>query len=183
MDLLQTILSAQGGGAVQQLARNFGLGEAQATSALQSLLPALAAGLKRNTSQEGGLDSLMGALSGGSHQRYLDDVSVLGAEDTTRDGNGILGHLLGSKDVSRQVAARAAAQTGIGADVLKKMLPVVASLAMAALSKQSAASGFQRGAAAGQGGILDMIGPLLDSNRNGSIADDVFGMLGKLMGK
>ena len=108
---------------------------------------------------------------------------MLGAEDTTRDGNGILGHLLGSKDVSRQVAARAAAQTGIGADVLKKMLPVVASLAMAALSKQSAASGFQRGATAGQGGILDMIGPLLDSNRDGSIADDVFGMLGKIMGK
>jgi len=183
MDLLQAILSAQGGSTVQQLGRNFGLGEAETVSAVQSLLPALAAGLKRNTSQEGGLESLMTALSGGSHGRYLDDLSLLGADDTTRDGNGILGHLLGSKDVSRQVAVRASAQTGIGADVLKKMLPVLASLAMAALSKQSAGPGFQQGAPGRQGGILDMIGPLLDSNRNGSIADDVFGMLGKLMGK
>jgi hypothetical protein len=46
------------------------------------------------------------------------------------DGNGILGHILGSKDVSRQVAAQASARTGIGADVLKKMLPLVATLAM-----------------------------------------------------
>jgi len=181
VDLLQAILNAQGGGAVQHLSQNFGLGQDQTVSAVQALLPALAAGLQRNTSQQGGLENLMAALSGGSHQRYLDDPSTLGLEDTVRDGNGILGHLLGSKDVSRQVAARASAQTGIGADVLKKMLPLVASLAMGALSKQSAATGYRPGAAAGQGSILDMVAPLLDSNRDGSIADDVLGMLGKFI--
>jgi hypothetical protein len=31
-------------------------------------------------------------------------------------------------------------------------------------------------------GILDMLAPMLDSNRNGSMADDVIGMLGKMMG-
>jgi hypothetical protein len=34
-------------------------------------------------------------------------------------------------------------------------------------------------ASAGGGGLLDMLTPMLDSNRNGSIADDVIGMLGK----
>ena len=124
----------------------------------------------------------MAALSGGAHQQYLDDPSTLAAEDTTRDGNGILGHLFGSKEVSRQVAAQASAKTGIGVDILKRMLPVVASLAMGALSKQSAASGYRTDAAAGQGGVLGMVGSLLDSNRDGSIADDVMGMLGKFMG-
>ena len=37
--------------------------------------------------------------------------------------------LFGSKDVSRAVAGHAAKQTGIGADVLKKMLPMVAAMA------------------------------------------------------
>lgn len=181
MDLLQTILNAQGGGTIQQLSRTFGLGRDQTVSAVQALLPALAAGLKRNTSQEGGLDSLLAALSGGHHQKYLDDPSTLVMEETTLDGNGILGHLFGSKEVSRQVAAKASSRTGIGADILKKMLPLVASLAMGALSKQSAPSGFRTEEAAGQGGILGMVGSFLDSNQDGSIADDVMGMLGKFM--
>ena len=35
--------------------------------------------------------------------------------------------LLGSKDVSREVATRAAAQTGLSPDVLKRLLPLAAS--------------------------------------------------------
>jgi hypothetical protein len=41
-----------------------------------------------------------------------------------------LGHILGSKDVSRQVAAQASTRTGISELVLKQMLPAVATLAM-----------------------------------------------------
>jgi len=80
--------------------------------------------------------------------------------------------------VSRQLAAQASAQTGIGADVLKKMLPLVASLAMGALSKQ-ASTGLRTGAPA-QAGLVGMLSPLLDSNRDGSVADDVMGMLRKV---
>jgi hypothetical protein len=72
MDLLNSILNAQGGGAVSQLASQFGLEKDQTASAIQSLLPALAGGLQRNISQ-GGLENLLGALSKGQHQRYLED--------------------------------------------------------------------------------------------------------------
>jgi hypothetical protein len=34
-----------------------------------------------------------------------------------------------------------------------------------------------------QGGLLDMLTPMLDSDRDGSIADDVLGMLGKTFGR
>ena len=179
MDLLETVLNAQGGAAVNELARNFGLEKGQAISAVEQLLPALAAGLQRNATNPSGLEGLMGALAGGRHQQYLDDPSTLTAPGALSDGNGILGHILGSKDVSRQVAAQASAQTGISADVLKKMLPILATLAMGALSKGSAPAG---GTAAASGsGIFGMLGPLLDSNRNGSVADDVMGMLGKFL--
>jgi hypothetical protein len=175
MDLLQSVLNAQNGAAVAAIGQQFGLDQNQTTTAVAQLMPALAAGLSRNATQPGGLEGLLGALAGGGHQRYLDDPSSLTDAATIQDGNGILGHILGSKDVSRQVAATASARSGVGADVLKKMLPLVATLAMGALSRQATTRGGATTAAAP--GLLGMLTPLLDSNRDGSVADDVLGML------
>ena len=116
----------------------------QASSAVGALLPALAGGLQRNVAEQGGLEALVGALTSGQHGRYLDDPALLGSADTISDGNAILGHILGTKDVSRAVASNAATTTGIGEDVLKKMLPVIATLAMGALSRQTATTGAAR---------------------------------------
>jgi hypothetical protein len=185
MDLLSMILNAGGGGAVRQLSDNFGLDENQTTSAISNLLPALGLGLARNTKKPGGLESLIGALSSGGHQRYVDDVSSLSGESTVRDGNGILGHILGSKEVSRQVASNASSQTGIGADILKKMLPVVAAMAMGALSKQQGSEGNVQALGGGsqQSGLMGMLGQFLDADKDGSVVDDVLGMASKLFNK
>lgn len=140
MDLLSMVLNAGGGNGIRQLAQKFGLDENQAGSAVSSLLPALGQGLARNATSPTGLQSLLGALATGTHQRYIDNPETVAAEETIQDGNSILGHILGSKDVSRQVASNASSQTGIGTDTLKKMLPVVAAMVMGALSKQSSAA-------------------------------------------
>ena len=123
MNTFDAMLAAQGGSTTRQLGQQFGLDDGQVSSALSALVPALAAGLQQNMSSPQGLDGLMSALGGGQHQRYVDDVTTLGSAETIADGNGILGHVFGSKDVSRQVASRAAAQTGLGEGVLKSMLP------------------------------------------------------------
>lgn len=177
MNLLDALMSAQGGESVRRLGQNFGLQEDQTVSALRQLLPALSGGLKRNVAGEGGLESLLGALGAGSHERYLDDPDALGRAETVQDGNGILGHLLGSKDVSRQVARKASEQTGIGEGVLKQMLPLVATMVMGSLSKQTASMGV-RGTQKPSNDILGMLTPLLDADQDGSVADDVMGMLG-----
>jgi hypothetical protein len=183
MNLLDALLNARGGSAVNDLGQNFGLDRNQTESALAQLLPALSSGLKRNVSSESGLQSLLSALSGTRHQMYLDDPATLGSPDTVRDGNGILGHLLGSKDVSRRVAQRASEKTGIGTEILKKMLPVVASMVMGSLSKQTSASNFQQAATREPaGGLLGMLSPFLDADKDGSVADDLLGMAGKLFG-
>jgi hypothetical protein len=175
MDLIESILKAQGGTAVNRLAAQFGLPEDQAAAAVQNILPALAGGFQRNISH-GGLDNLLRALAKGGHQRYLDDPSTLGLESTRDDGNGILAHILGSKDVSRQVAARASAKTGVSESILKKMLPLVAAMAMGAMSRQTGGGRAPAGAPAAAGsGILGMLSPLLDKNRDGSVADDILG--------
>lgn len=175
-DLLQAILQAQGGNAPKNLAQKFGVSDSQATSAVSALLPALLSGMQRNVQQPNGFEGLLNALSDGHHQRYVDQDDVVFQEDTVREGNGILGHLLGSKDVSRQVASRAAAQTGVGEDVLKQMLPVVATMLMGSLSKQTQGGRTMAAASGGQGapGLLGMLTPLLDQNQDGSVVDDVF---------
>jgi hypothetical protein len=148
------------------------------------LVPALSAGLRQNLQTENGLGGLAGALTGGNHQRYIDDPAVLADAATVADGNGILGHVLGSKDVSRQVAAQAAAQTGLAPDVMKRMLPLVATLVMGAMSRHTATGGPSALAnTAGAGGLLEMLGGALDRNGDGSALDDISGMIGRTLGR
>ena len=148
--------------------------------AISALAPALAAGFQRNLQRQGGLQSLISALSSGNHGQYLDDPTTLADPATVTDGNGILGHLLGSKDASREVASRAAAQTGLGADVLKRMVPLAATLMMGAFSKQSSHVSSSTLGGSG-GGLLSMLTPLLNQNSGGSILDGVASMVGRVV--
>ena len=180
MNLLESILDAKDGEAVRQLGSQFGLGESQTRSALSQLLPALSSGLKRNVSSEDGLQSLLSALGRGNHKRYLEQPSTLTEPETVRDGNGILGHLLGSKQVSRRVARQASQETGLQQDLLKQMLPLVATLAMGALSRQTARPEFEnRAGSASSEGLLGMLSPLLDADKDGSVLDDLLGLAKK----
>ncbi len=139
MNLLDMILGAQNGGAVKQAGSTLGLNQNESQNAIAALLPAISTALKQNTSSPQGLAGLLGALQNGNHSQYLDNPASLNSQNSVTDGNAILGHLFGSKEVSRTVAGNAAAKTGISSDILKKMLPLVATLAMGSLSKQTAA--------------------------------------------
>ncbi len=176
MNILDVIMKSQDGGAVQQLGSRFGLAPAQTQSALAALVPALAAGLQQNAARGGGLDSLMTALSSGGHERYLDQPSALVEASATADGNGILGHVLGSKDVSRQVAQEASRQTGIDAGTLKQMLPIVAGMVMGGLSKSNRTT-----PAATGDGIMAMLTPLLAQKGAGGVMEKVAGLAGGLL--
>lgn len=184
MNPLQMILGAAGGGVLNQVAGQFGLDPNQAQSAIGALLPALMGGVQNNVQQQGGLESLLGALGGGNHSQYLDDPSALASPDTTTDGNSILGHLLGSKDASRALAAQASQQTGLDSSLLKQMLPVVASLAMGALSKQNSQQNFSGVMQnQGQSGVMGLLSGFLDQNHDGSMVDDVLkGVAGRIFG-
>ena len=184
MNILDSILNAGNGSAVQQLGSQLGLDRAQTASALSALVPALSAGLRQNVQSADGLSGLARALSTGNHQRYINDPAALGDAATVADGNGILSHVFGSKDVSRQVAAQAGAQTGLGPEVMKRMLPLVATLVMGSMSRQAASPGESSlTGGTGAGGLLEMLGGALDRNRDGSALDDITGMLGKTFGR
>jgi hypothetical protein len=186
MNILEALLNAQNGDAARQLGSQFGLGEDQTAAALSAIVPGLAAGFARNASS-GGLAGLTTALASGRHEAYLDDPGLLTSPATTADGNGILGHVLGSKDASRALAAQASQASGISPDLLKQMLPVVAAMMMGAMAKRSSGGALPGGFGPSQagvpgGGLLDMLAPMLDRDRDGSVVDDVAGMLGKFLG-
>lgn len=182
------------GAAVQQLAAQFGLPPAQAEAAMSALLPMVAAGVQREVSTSEGEAGLAAALATGQHESYIDQPAVLGNPATTLDGNAILAHTFGNKDVSRQVAAGAARKTGIDPAVLQKMLPVVAAIVMGILAKQSKKGGAGAGSVGGAGtspgaspasnaGLRGVLGSLLDRNRDGSVVDDLAGMMGGALGR
>ena len=64
------------------------------------------------------------------------------------------------------------------------MLPIVAAMMMGTMSKQvSRPAGSQAGMPAGAESLIGMLTPMLDSNRDGSIVDDVVGMIGRFSGR
>ena len=121
---------------LEALGRQFGLTPQQTQAAFEALAPVVAAGVRRNTSSDGGLANLIGALAGGGHARYADDPSVLATPEAVEDGNAILGHVFGSKDVSRAVAQQASVQSGLDPALLRKMLPMLAMLVTGFMARQ-----------------------------------------------
>ena len=174
MDLLKTILSATNGGATATIASKLGLNEADAAKVLARLAPALGQGLAANSSSAKGIGGLLAALQKGNHQQYLEHPELAGADSGVSEGNKILGHILGSKDASRALAGQVAEDTGISGDLIKRMLPMVATLAMGALSQQTAR-------ASDPGSLGSMLGGLLGGDgKGGSPVNDLLGMAGKL---
>ena len=137
MDLMELLQKAGGAKSLGSLAGGLGLDDTQTKDLVGALAPALMRGVQKQAEADGGISTLKNALGSGSHQRYLDSPELMTDSATRKDGNNILGHLFGSKDVSRNVAAQAAENTGIDLNLIKKALPLLAGLTMGAISKGS----------------------------------------------
>jgi hypothetical protein len=142
LSLYDMMMQAQNGHAVDLMARQFGLAQEQAVKAVAALMPAFSEGFKRNAASPYDLAAFMKALTTGEHAKYFEDMSKAFTPQGLAEGNGILGHLFGSKEVSRAIAAQAAQMTGIGQEIYKQMLPVMASTLMGGIFKQSLAPFF-----------------------------------------
>ncbi len=185
MSILETILKSQNGNLVKELASSLNINPSQAGAAAAKMIPALTGGLKKNVSQSGGLESLLGALTKGNHAKYVEDAKAAINPSAISEGNSILGHLLGSKQRSREVAAEAAKDTGLDVGVLKKMLPMIATMAMGSLSKQQSSGGvlseLVKAGSKASGASRGLLDSFLDKDNDGSMADDLLGMAKKFL--
>ncbi|MDX8512197.1 DUF937 domain-containing protein [Mesorhizobium captivum] len=157
--LFDIFAQAQNGSGMHALAQQFGLSQQQAQAAVQALLPAFSQGLQRNTADPYGMGAFMTAMASGQHAKYFEDATRAFSPQGVDEGNGILGHLFGSKDLSRAVAAQAAQATGLSQQVLQQMLPAMASMMMGGLFKQT---NNQMQAAGGFGGGGNPLGEIIE---------------------
>lgn len=191
MNLLEVLGGNQ---EIAAMARELGLDPATAQSGAAALLPMVMGGFRQQAGADaggiGGFLDLVRGLGGGG----LLDAVLADAPTPTEPGQQLLGRIFGGQEVSAAVAERAAASIGLGADLLQKMLPLVAMAAAGFMARQADGA-----AAAGDGGLGGLVGPLmgalggaqgssgglgglaalLDAYKNGNPLDDILKMLGR----
>jgi hypothetical protein len=136
-NLYDIIANAQGGAAMANLARMYGLSLEQTRAAVEAMLPAFALGFKRATTTPDGLSQFFGLLARNPYTDWLESAGRLFAsaqqamglqQPAPTPGEDVLTLLFGSKEVSRAVAAHAAAMSGVGVEATKAMMPAVGAL-------------------------------------------------------
>jgi len=187
--ILDLLNSPIGKTIISGVAGSTGQNSSKTGSVLSMALPVLMKAMQRNASTPEGAEGLMGALSkhdGG----ILDNLGGLFGggvdESVTNDGSKILGHILGSKQsgVEQVISQKSGVDAGSVANILKTAAPIL----MGVLGKQSQQSGVSSANGIGDliGGMLggsstsnqqNFLEQILDADGDGSIVDDVAGMV------
>ncbi len=167
-----------------------GESESKTADVLSMALPILMGAMKKNVQTPEGASGLMGALSGKHNGSILDSLGDLmgngGPDDNVlQDGAGILGHLLGGKQPAVENAI--SSKSGVDAGSVAQILKVAAPILMGVLGKQTRENNVNdgNGMNALLGSMLggqpkenqSLITTLLDADGDGSILDDVAGMV------
>ncbi|NER16741.1 DUF937 domain-containing protein [Spongiivirga citrea] len=186
LDLLNSDMGRQ---MISGMSSQTGTSSSQTSSVLSMALPVLMGAMKKNAQTEQGAAGLMNALSGKHSGGILDNLGGLfdgGVDDSVMsDGAGILGHVLGGKQASVENAL--SQQSGVDAGSVGQILKVAAPLLMGFLGKQKQQANVQdaSGMNALLGGMLggqpkqnqSLIASLIDADGDGSVLDDVAGMV------
>lgn len=157
---------------------------------LTMALPVLMAAMKKNAATPQGAEGLLGAIGSKHNGSVLDNLGSLfeGGVDSSvlEDGGKILGHVLGGKQQHVEMAL--SQKSGIDAGSVAQILKVAAPILMGVLGNQAkkqnvnSASGLE----GMLGGLLSgssakneqsFLESILDADGDGSVIDDVAGMV------
>ena len=188
LDLLNSDL---GKTLISGTSKQFGQDEKKTTSALNTALPLILGALKNNTSTPEGASGLLNALGNNKHSGgILDNLeSILGGsgvdDDVLNDGAGILKHVFKGKQ--HNIAQAVSKSSGIDLSTAMNILKVSGPLVMGALGKETRKKGVNDESGIGDllSGMLggasqnqqSLVTQLLDADGDGSVIDDVAGML------
>jgi hypothetical protein len=162
------LLASLGGQVGDKLAGRNVVSRDQAVSALSSLTPVILGSLKRKQNElgESGLEELLAnAGISETHADDIDEVLEKGLAGHTSQTEAVL------DDETQDQTARALSQKlNIGTAAAKKLIPMLAPIIIGMLIKKGGSSRSSKG---GLGGI----GAILDRDGDGSILDDIAGMI------
>jgi hypothetical protein len=187
--LLDLLNSPMGKQLISGVAGQTNQPENKTADVLSMAMPLLLGAMKKNVSSPQGAQGLMSALSNKHDGSILDNLGGLfqgGVDDSVmNDGAGILGHVFGGKQP--QVENALSEKSGLDAGSVGQILKIAAPIVMGFLGKQTAQSNISdsSGMNALLGSMLggqpqqnqSLITTLLDADGDGSILDDVAGMV------
>ena len=181
-DLGKTIISGVSG--------STGTDQNKTSSVLTMALPVLMKAMERNAATPEGAQGLMGALSGKHDGSILDNLGGLFGggvnDDVKNDGAKILGHVLGNRQqgVEKVIGEKSGLDIGSVSNILKVAAPIL----MGVLGKQAKQNNVSSQSDLGGllGGLLggndtqneqSFLEKILDADGDGSVIDDVAGMV------
>jgi hypothetical protein len=133
--LFETIRSAGGGEIVAALAAKARIGPDEAEEALRALLPEIGRAIRRTEESGSGAAVVSAALHDERYARYLEQPNALGEPAAVADGERVLEDVL-DDDERGDLIRRVAAEIGPDEAEVRAMLPLVATLAVAALGEK-----------------------------------------------
>ena len=162
------LLESLGGQVGDKLAGHNVVSRDQAVSALSSLTPVILGSLKRKQEElgESGLEELLAnAGISESHADNIDDVLEKGLAGHTSQTEAVL-----DEETQVQTAHALSQKLNIGTTAAKKLIPMLAPIIIGMLIKKG-------GSATPAKGGLGGIGAILHRDGDGSILDDIAGMV------
>ncbi|MGB5556336.1 MAG: DUF937 domain-containing protein [Flavobacteriaceae bacterium] len=187
--LLDLLNSPMGKQLISGVAGQTGQPENKTADVLSMAMPLILGAMKKNVATPQGAQGLMSALSNKHDGSILNDLGGLFGggvdEAVTNDGAGILGHIFGGKQANVENAL--SQKSGLDAGSIANILKIAAPIVMGFVGKQTAQSNVRD--ANGMNSLLgsmlggqpqqnqSLITTLLDADGDGSILDDVAGMV------
>ena len=181
--ITQIITQQLSGAASRQIASRLGVSEGTANTAVQIAVPLILAALARNASRPEGAQELHQAVASDHDGSILDNVDGYLGNPQEGDGAGILGHVLG--DQRAPVENNLAQATGMDPSSAGSLMEIVAPLVMGAVGRTQQQNGLdssgladylgqqQQEQAAAAPGLMGTLSSMLDSNKDGSVTDDL----------
>ncbi|WP_340198705.1 DUF937 domain-containing protein [Ascidiimonas sp. W6] len=187
--LLDLLNSDMGKQIINGVSNQTGAPENKTADVLSMALPLLMGAMKKNVQSPEGASGLLSALSSKHDGGILDNLGGLfngGVDESVmQDGSGILSHLLGDKQSN--VENTLSAKSGLDAGSISQILKVAAPIIMGFMGKQQRQSNVNDSSGLNTllGSMLggqpqqnqSLITSLLDADGDGSILDDVAGMV------
>ena len=189
MNTISQMITQQIAGAVAgQLSSRLGVSEGTARSAVQLAVPLVVAALARNAAQPQGAQDLHQAVAQDHDGSILDNLDGYLANPQTANGSGILSHVLGGQRPA--VESNLAQATGLDQNSAGSLLEMVAPIVMGAVGREQQQNGLdsqglsqylgeqQQQVASANPDLMGSLTTMLDSNRDGSVVDDLHRIAG-----
>jgi hypothetical protein len=135
VELYAIIGTAGGGEIVAELAKDAGVARAQAEQALRALLPELGRAIRGAGERAAGAPAVHAAMQDERYARYLDDPAALREATAAADGERVLAEVVGGAQ-REELIRNAAAAAQIDQAAVRRLLPLIATLAIAAIGQR-----------------------------------------------